>query len=161
SCPRRGRRAISVAPILVLYVQAGSGHRMAAEALAEEGRRLGHAIEVVDALSLAPSWFSRAYVEAHRIGSRYTPEVVRPVVAASNRPSSVGEPLRRALDRAVGEGLVDFVTRRSPEVVVCTHFYPLTELGRLRRMGLLRARLVAVVTDYVAHPAWMVPGVDL
>jgi processive 1,2-diacylglycerol beta-glucosyltransferase len=150
-----------MATVLLLYVQAGTGHRMAAEALAEKGRQLGHTVEIVDALSLAPSWFARAYVEAHRIGSRYTPGLYGEVFAAANRPSSFREPLRRALDRAMGERLVDFVCREAPEVVIATHFYPLTELGKLRREGRLDARLVAVVTDYVTHGFWIVPGVDL
>ena len=134
---------------------------MAAEALVETGRRLGYATEGLDALSMAPAWFARAYVETHRIGSRFAPGLYGEAFAASNRASALRESVRRALDHAVGDRLVEYVCRRAPAAVLCTHFYPLTELAKLRRNGRLHAPLVAVVTDYVAHALWVVSDVDL
>ena len=69
--------------------------------------------------------------------------------------------MRRRLDRVIGRRLLDAVLARRPDVVICTHFYPLSVLGDARLRGKLDAPLVGVVTDYTAHAMWAEPGVDL
>lgn len=148
-------------PIVVFYVPAGGGHRAAAQALEEEGRRRGLLIEAVDALSLAPAWFAQTYVKAHLLGSGELPHVYGGAFAASNHRDPLRDAFRRRLDRAVGHGLVAFVRARNPRAIVATHFYPLMELGRMRREGTLDVPLIGCVTDYVTHAVWCAEGVDL
>ena len=152
---------MATGPIVVFYVAAGGGHRAAAQALVEAGRARGLDIEAVDALSLAPAWFAKTYVGAHLFGSAQTPVLYGSAFKASNRADPLRDDMRRALDHAVGRGMVAYVRERRPAVVIATHFYPLVELGRLRLAGELDALLVASVTDYVTHAVWAVPGVDV
>ena len=147
-------------PVLVFHVPAGGGHRAAARAIEEAGRERGVEVEVVDALSLAPTWFAKAYVDAHLFGSGQTPTIYGTAFALSNRADPGRDRMRAALDHAVGRAMVAYVRERRPRAIVATHFYPLMELGALRLAGELDAPLVAVVTDYVTHAVWCAPGVD-
>lgn len=148
-------------PLLVFYVSAGGGHRAAALALQEAARERGDDVELVDALSLGPAWYAKAYVETHLLGSGYAPALYGGAFDLSNRPDRVRDGLRSALDPSLGKALYDFIISRNPSAVICTHFNPLVALGRMRLEGALRAPLAAVVTDYVAHAVWSAPGVDL
>jgi processive 1,2-diacylglycerol beta-glucosyltransferase len=148
-------------PLLVFYVSAGGGHRAAALALQEAAQARGVDVELVDALSLGPPWYAKAYVEAHLLGSGYAPALYGGAFALSNRPDPVRDGLRSALDPSLGRALRNFILERKPAAVVCTHFNPLVALGQMRLEGVLGVPLVAVVTDYVAHAVWSAPGVDL
>jgi processive 1,2-diacylglycerol beta-glucosyltransferase len=148
-------------PVLVLHVPAGGGHRAAALAIEETARSRGIPATVVDALSLAPPIFARAYVGTHLFGSAETPTLYGASFVLSNHRDPVREQFRKALDHAVGKKLVELVRTMKPRAIVCTHFYPLVELGQLRRQGLLDCPLVAVVTDYVTHAVWCVEGTDV
>jgi processive 1,2-diacylglycerol beta-glucosyltransferase len=148
-------------PVLVFYVSAGGGHRAAALALQEAALEKGVEVELVDALSLGPRWYAKAYVETHLLGSGYAPALYGGAFDLSNRPDPVRDGLRSALDPSLGRELRDFVISKNPSAIICTHFNPLVALGRLRLEGALAAPVVAVVTDYVAHAVWSAPGVDL
>lgn len=148
-------------PLLVFYVAAGGGHRSAANAIAEAARARGREVEVVDALSLAPRWFSGLYTGTFFFGAQHTPTLYGTTFARTNRPDPTRDRLRDALDRALNRQLVAFVKQRRPSAVISTHFAPLVALGRMRRSGDLDAPVAAVVTDYVTHALWCVSGVDL
>jgi processive 1,2-diacylglycerol beta-glucosyltransferase len=49
-----------------------------------------------------------------------------------------------------------------PDVVLCTHYFPLETLNHLRRKrGGPRPMVVGVVTDFEAHALWMDACVDV
>ena len=147
--------------ILVLHCPAGGGHRAAAHAIAEAAVELGVTCEVLDALSLTPPWFARAYVGAHLTSTEHAPWLYGAGFAAMNRRRhGITDELRGAFDRTAGHRLRRRVLQIAPSVVVATHFFPLAALGRARQTGELSAALVGVVTDYAAHAFWAEPGVD-
>ena len=148
-------------PVLVLYASLGGGHKAAALALAEVGRARGREVELIDALSLAPHWFARAYVESYLVSTGFARSLYGATFSATDHRDPVRDAVRAVLDRSVGGELVAHVLDRRPAAVIATHFYPLVELGRLRRSAALDVPLIAVVTDYVAHALWAVPDVDL
>ncbi|MCL6612169.1 MAG: glycosyltransferase [Peptococcaceae bacterium] len=57
--------------------------------------------------------------------------------------------------------LLNFIGRHNPETVVCTHPFPLGVLSSIRREGKLDCLTVGVVTDFIIHPYWVFPEVDL
>jgi len=147
-------------PIVVVHTPAGGGHRAAANAIAEAARRFGLDSVVIDALSLAPPWFRRAYVSAHLGSSAWLPTLYGGVYFASNQRVEASDELRRCFDRAVGAALLNAVRSLRPGAVIATHFYPLTVFGDARRRGELEAPVIGVVTDYAAHAIWADPHAD-
>ncbi len=146
--------------ILVFHCPAGGGHKAAADAVAEAARRRGLDAEVVDALSLTPPWFSRAYVGAHFAGSERAPALYGHAYQALDWRAPIADGLRCGFDRALGVGVKRFVAARSPTAVVATHFFPMEVLGHERLRGRLRVPIVGVVTDHRAHAFWAERGID-
>ena len=155
--------------LLIMHCPAGGGHKAAAAAIAERAEARGISATVVDALSLAPPWFARAYVDAHLRSSAYAPLLHGTAYFASNRRGAVDGELRHFFDRWIGKELLRSVIAADPWAVVATHFYPLAILSSARRpspnapritMPKFRAPLVGVVTDYAAHAVWAEPGLD-
>src|SRR5437879_2063626 len=107
--PRRGRLKgipMSSNELLVFHCPAGGGHKAAALAIAERAQARGIETRVVDALSLAPAWFARAYVDAHLTSSAYAPKMYGTAYFASNRREAVDSELRRGFDRWLGKKLL-------------------------------------------------------
>ncbi len=147
--------------ILVLHCPAGGGHRAAAHALREAGANTGAHVEVVDAFDHVPRWFGRGYVGTHLSSTRHLPWVYGLGYERLNRRHPVGDAVRRRFDRVIGANLARFVAQSGADLVISTHFFPMSVLGQARLAGTLQAPLVGVVTDYAAHAFWAEPGVDL
>jgi processive 1,2-diacylglycerol beta-glucosyltransferase len=147
--------------LLILHCPTGGGHKAAALAIAERASARGLEARVIDALSFAPPWFAKLYVDAHLRSSAYVPRLYGSAYFASNRREAVdGGELRKRFDDWIGRPLLREVLSRRPRAVVTTHFFPMGELGAARRAGRLRAPLVEVITDYAAHAVWAEPGAD-
>ena len=146
--------------ILVLHVPAGGGHRAAAQALVEHAHDRGFEAELCDALAFAPRWFAAGYVQAHLRSTEHAPSLYGLGYRRLDRRHPVADGVRRRVDRAIGSGLLRYVRERRPDVVIATHFYPLSVLGAARLRGSLDATLIGVVTDFAAHAWWAEPGVD-
>lgn len=146
--------------ILILHAPAGGGHRAAANALHEAASHMGHQAEVVDALSFTPGWFAKGYVQMHLTSSGYTPNFYGYGYNLANKRHPIGDGFRRRLDGQIGRRLTRFIREKQADLVIGTHFFPLSVLGRERLAGRMQAPLVGVVTDYTAHAFWVDPGVD-
>ncbi len=151
----------TLAPHLwILHCPAGGGHRAAALALAEHASDHGATTTVVDALSFTPRWFAKGYVETHLKSTSFAPWAYGFGYHQLDRPHPALDRVRRHVDGVLGRRLLAAVQRAEPDVVVCTHFFPLSVLARARRRGQLTAPVVGVVTDFAAHAFWAEPGVD-
>jgi processive 1,2-diacylglycerol beta-glucosyltransferase len=146
--------------ILILHCPAGGGHKAAAVAIAERAKARGIGARVINALSFAPPWFARLYVDTHLRSSAYVPRLYGSAYFASNHRSAVDGELRRRFDRWIGRPLLEEVLSSDPIAVVATHFFPMGKLGWARRNGVLRVPLIEVITDYAAHAVWAEPGAD-
>jgi len=147
--------------VLGLHCPAGNKHRTTAHALREAGVGAGIDVEVIDAYEHVPRWFGRGYVGTHLGSTRHLPWAYGYGYRRLNRRHPVGDSMRRAFDRRIGAGLLRFVAEQRADVVISTHFFPLSVLGQARLAGKLPAPLVGIVTDYAAHAFWAEPGVDM
>jgi processive 1,2-diacylglycerol beta-glucosyltransferase len=146
--------------LLILHCPAGGGHKAAAMAVAERAQARGVPARVIDALSFAPPWFAKLYVDTHLRSSAYIPKIYGSAYFASNHRSAVDGELRKRFDHWIGRPLLSAVLSSEPLAVVTTHFFPMIKLGWARRRGLLQAPLVEVITDYASHAVWAEPGAD-
>jgi len=146
--------------LLILQCPAGGGHKAAAMAIAEQAEARGIKARVIDALSFAPPWFARLYVDTHLRSSAYVPALYGSAYFASNHRSAVDGELRKRFDHWIGRPLLREVLASDPLAVVTTHFFPMIKLGWARQRGLLAAPLIEVITDYATHAVWAEPGAD-
>lgn len=144
----------------------GCGHGRAGLAVRDAMRvrgQLGQA-SFVDALDLAPAWFTRAYRDGYLRAVRHAPRAVGAIYDRTDLPRHGRSGLRAALDR-VQDRLLDGFRRHAAlhgsDVVVSTHFLTSAILGRMREAGALRAPLVTIVTDEHPHAVWLHRGSDM
>src|SRR5258706_3937101 len=146
--------------LLILQCPAGGGHKAAAMAIAERAEGRGLRARIIDALSFAPPWFAKLYVDTHLRSSAYVPKLYGSAYFASNHRSAVDGELRKRFDHWIGRPLLRQVLSSDPLAVVTTHFFPMIKLGWARQHGALKAPLIEVITDYAAHAVWAEPGAD-
>lgn len=152
--------------ILIATVTAGGGHLAAASALDEAWRAL-RPDDVVDRLDIG-QFFSPLHRKLVSEGYvnlvNHAPELWGMVFAKTDKPK-----LARALNRVRAifpsssrVKLGRYVKQFRPNVVLCTHYFPLETLNHLRRKRSgPRPMAVSIVTDFEAHALWMDSCVDL
>jgi processive 1,2-diacylglycerol beta-glucosyltransferase len=152
--------------VLIATVTAGGGHLAAAAAM-EEAWRLLRPDDVVDQVDLG-KFFSplhrKIVSEGYMKLVNHAPELWGMMFAKTDRPKTA-----RALNRMRAmfpsnsrHRFGRYVKQFKPDVVLCTHYFPLETLNHLRRKrGGPPPLAVSVVTDFEAHALWMDACVDL
>jgi processive 1,2-diacylglycerol beta-glucosyltransferase len=152
--------------VLIATVTAGGGHLAAAAAL-DEAWRASRPADVVDRVDLQ-KFFSSLHRKIVSDGYlrlvNHAPELWGMVFAKTDKPK-----MARTLNRVRGifpsnsrHRFGRYVRQTRPDVVLCTHYFPLETLNHLRhKRGGPRPLAVSVVTDFEAHALWMDSCVDL
>ena len=150
--------------IAILHATAGSGHKRAAQALADaiSGLSPGATVREVDTLVFASRLYRGTYAASYNAMAARAPRLWGVLyhswaLAPVNRGTA---PVRLALDRLNLRRLVRVCERESPDALVCTHFLPVEALSHVRGRGRLTVPRYCVITDFTAHPFWAFPHVD-
>ena len=152
--------------VLFLTASFGTGHTRAARSVQRAlQERLPEAETlVVDPLAAARPMLSRMVSRAYLNVLKVTPWAFRYLYTGAEHPrlAKVGRSeVGRLLFLAMSRQILSLARRFDPDAIVCTHPFPLSVVGSLRRRGRLDKAVVgAIVTDYTAHPFWVTPGID-
>jgi len=147
---------------LILYSTAGIGHKKAALAVKEAFDRSGRDAVLLDALDYTSTFFRALYGPTYLFLVKYVPTIWgffyymldNPLVYALVRP------FRRLTNHVNSKKLVEFLLTTKPDTVIVTHFFPSEVIADLKKKGLLRTRLISVITDYKSHLFWLSKYVD-
>ncbi|MFI6133523.1 glycosyltransferase [Micromonospora sp. NPDC051141] len=145
--------------IVVVSADIGAGHDRAADELAERLRGRGFQVDRLNLLHLLPGPVHRAVRETYRGVLHRLPRGYHLLFRLTSR-SRVSVRAIRALLRPFRTR----IRRRIPpdtRAVVTTYPFANQLLGPLRRGGRLRVPILTYVTDFVVHPTWLAPGVDV
>ncbi len=150
---------------LLLHASVGSGHRSAANALAEALDRLPDSeVRVEDTLDYASPIFSAAYSRSYLELSQRAPLIWQMFYESMDTTDSDWAPLRDRMRGLVAElaitKLKDLIRDYAPAAIICTHFLPAELLMRLKLDGSMRVPTYTVITDHAVHSQWITPGVD-
>ena len=152
--------------VLIATVTAGAGHLAAAAALDEAWRALrpGDVVDQVDLQKFFSPLHRKIVSDGYLKLVNHAPELWGMVFAKTDKPKAA-----RALNRVRSmfpsnsrARFGRYVRQSKPDVVLCTHYFPLETLHHLgRKQGGPRPLAVSVVTDFEAHALWMDACVDL
>ena len=152
--------------VLIATVTAGGGHLAAAAALDEAWRAL-RPEDVVDQVDIG-KFFSPLHRKIVSDGYvklvNHAPELWGMMFAKTDKPkmARVMNRVRAIYPSGSRAKLARYLKQFKPDVVLCTHYFPLETLNHLRRKrGGPRPMAVSVVTDFEAHALWMDSCVDL
>src|ERR1035438_4610727 len=152
--------------VLIATVTAGNGHLAAASALDEAWHAL-RPEDLVDRVDLG-KFFSPLHRKIVSDGYvklvNHAPELWGMMFAKTDKPKMAGA-LNRVRAIFPSHSRLRFgryVKEFKPDVVLCTHYFPLETLNHLRmKRGGPRPLAVSVITDFEAHALWMDGCVDL
>ncbi|WP_030272510.1 MGDG synthase family glycosyltransferase [Micromonospora globosa] len=145
--------------IVVVSADIGAGHDRAADELAHRLRARGFAVDRLNLLHLLPHPVHRAVRETYRGVLHRLPwgyhalfRLTGSSQTAVRAIRALLRPFRRHLRRCIPP---------DTRAVVTTYPFANQLLGPLRRRGRLRVPVITYVTDFVVHPTWLAPGVDV
>ncbi len=142
--------------ILILSASVGSGHVMAADALAQSFRARADVEEVLvdDSLDHTNVLHKQLYSTLYKQLSKQLPKFLGWWYESSDEPW-VSDKGRVALDLTQALPLINLVREFKPDSIICTHFMPAGVLSYLIGIGRLDAELGIAVTDYHFHAYWI------
>ncbi|WP_449288909.1 MGDG synthase family glycosyltransferase [Micromonospora mangrovi] len=145
--------------IVVVSADVGAGHDTAAAELARRLRDRGFTVDRRNLLDVLPRPARWAFREAYRGILRWLPwgyEALFTLTSRSRLTVSVVRALLRPVRHRLGR-----VIPPDTRAVVTTYPFANQLLGPLRRQGQLVVPVISYVTDFVVHPTWLSPGVDV
>ena len=146
--------------IAVAYASIGSGHRVAAEAIAAEIENLAGdtaRIELIDVLQFGA--FSGAGESASP--KTQSPRLARIYDAVHDGSTGLfAGALAGPFLRAAHSSFTAKLVAERPDAVVCTHVLPALLAAAAVRRGVLSGGVTGVVTDYSLGTLWPRSGLD-
>jgi processive 1,2-diacylglycerol beta-glucosyltransferase len=147
--------------VMILYANAGNGHRRAAEALAavcEQDDRFTE-VKLVDALEYTNKVFEELYAKLYIEAVKKIPTIWSYAFDETDQPWEK-EKGRMLLHRLNGLPLARQIKKFQPDLCLCTHFMPADIISTLLRKDDINTDLAVVVTDYYVHATWLEPYVN-
>ncbi len=149
----------------IIHATAGEGHRKIAMAVQDGLARLRRAdldVRLMNCLDYTDDLFQKTYAPIYYWAVRHAPGIWGGSYEALDL-AWIYQPLRplRALTNSVhAKALLEDVVKRQPDVIVSTHFLPPEILGRAKQKGLIKSKMITVITDFYPHTFWVNPGTD-
>ncbi len=142
--------------VMILYANAGNGHRRAAEALAEVCKvdeRISE-VRLVDALHFTNKVFQELYANLYIEAVKKAPMLWQMAFEESDQPW-VKDKGRMLMHRSQSAALQKEIVAFAPDLCLCTHFMPADIISTMLRKDQIDTDLGIVVTDYYVHATWL------
>ncbi len=151
--------------ILILYVEAGHGHRKVAEAVEKELRSRNQSdlhIEIADALEKTNWLFRRSYPQIYFLLVLWAPWLWGFFYFLLNLPAVyfLIAPVRSLWNWLQSGTLRQYLTSGQFDFILFTHFFPAEVCATAKKRGKLNAQLITIVTDVIPHTVWQNMGTD-
>lgn len=155
-----------MAKILILYVDAGYGHRKVAEAVYHElisRYEPGVQVEMFDALKKTNFLFQRSYPKLYYEMVVRVPWLWGFFFALTNSALvyMMISPFRTLWNWMQSFQLRKYIKRGRYDCIIFTHFFPAEVCATEKRTGNIASRLITIVTDIIPHRVWNNNGTDL
>ena len=149
----------------IIHATAGEGHRKIAMAVQEGLARLGPSnlqVRLLNCLDYTDTVFQKAYAPFYYWSVRHAPNLWGWSYEALDHAwvYQLIRPLRSLTNTLHAKRLLEDIIKNQPDVIVSTHFLPPEILGRAKQKGLIRSKMITVITDFYPHTFWVNPGTD-
>lgn len=147
--------------ILSLTVSVGKGHNKAAEAIKEyfEHNYRNSDMIVIDALKYINPVINKLVIGSYLGTLKKTPSLYGKLYDLAE-DGAVLLNLSEAINDILSLKLKSLIKKYNPDVILCTHPFPLEMLSILKRKGKITVPVAAVITDYAPHSFWIYEHID-
>lgn len=152
--------------ILILSVTVGNGHMRAAEAIEKAAMRLYPQIDVsiLDTFRYASPLLEKVafgtYMEVLKMSPIIYGYIYRRAERGELLASRGKSEFNRILNFLVAPKLVRYIKEFQPEVIVCTHPFPVGIMSYLKQKNIFSGPVLAAITDFTIHSFWVFPEID-
>lgn len=147
--------------LLILTVSAGNGHSKAAEAIEDCLNRYHSNVEVqiIDTLKYINPVVDKLVVGSYLKTLRKTPFIYAKLYKYAETEDAIST-FSGLVNDVLSLKLKGLIDEFNPDVILCTHPFPLEMLSILKRKGKTTVPVAAVLTDYAPHSFWFYSYID-
>lgn len=147
--------------VLFLSVSAGGGHAKAAEAIREivEEKHPNSKTFTLETLKYASPIVDKLIVGSYLNTVKKTPHIYGKLYEMSENTDNMNDFTRNVI-RLLSYKIQLFIEEFKPEIIVCTHPFPLQMMSVMKKKNKIRIPVVAIMTDYVSHSLWLHEHID-
>ena len=149
-------------PVHIVYVSAGNGHRMAARAIREslDHRKIPNV--VMDILDFSSDLFKWSYSDVYAFVSEHSHLACRIMydLTDKDREESAALRLFEKISMENVKKFMRYIAENEPQKCICTHYFPLNVLSRMKESGMYGGEIYTVITDFALRRMWVKEQVD-
>ncbi len=143
--------------IWIGYVSCGFGHKKAAEAVYQAFDKQPKPY-LFNLLNFMPISLKLIYEKGYALVVKYCPALWAYLYRFSHNSFLLAG--GRFFNFLAAGRFVRYLKKENPDVIISTHFIVSEISGFLKHKGLIKSRIITVITDYTANPVWISKGVD-
>jgi processive 1,2-diacylglycerol beta-glucosyltransferase len=149
----------------IIHATAGEGHRKIAMAVEDGLKRLGRSdlqVRLINSLDYTDATFQKTYAPLYYWSARNAAGLWGFFYELLDHAwiYQLIRPLRSLTNSLHAKKLLEDIIQNQPDVIVSTHFLSPEILGRAKLKGLIRSKMITVITDFYPHTVWVNPGTD-
>lgn len=146
--------------ILIVYSTAGIGHKKASLAVKKALDEIAPKetdVTLIDALDYTNAFFKWSYLQAYLLMVNKLPMLwgLSYYITDNFFVNLVVSKIRRISNWLNSGKLTKYLLETEPDVIISTHFFASEVIAEMKRSGILKCRLITVVTDYRLHSWWI------
>ncbi len=147
--------------ILIVSLRAGMGHIKSAQALKEAGKKImpRTKIEAIDLMDYSLPNIKLGYGDLYIEIAKRAPDLYS--FFYKTLYSMPEAKLHALIDKLSSRKFLKYLKNFAPDVLICTNFVPAKIAEYYRKENNLNFPIVVTVTDFEAHPLWLVDKADL
>ena len=149
--------------VLILSASTGGGHNRAANALKDYilKRDSSNQVVLVDALEQCSKFVNFFLTKGYKRIAMNIPELYGAMYRNANkeRKNATNELVNSTTTR-LAQGLLSILDEEKPDVVICTHPFINSMMGRLKSQNKTDVPVISIVTDFIPHRSYVDEKVD-
>lgn len=149
---------------LILSVSAGGGHKHAAFALKDYILKFEPTSEVkiLDTIKYINPILNKVLIGGYLNTLKVNPSLFGKIYRfTENTDKTDGiSSFKNKLTEIMAHKISSAIKKFKPDVIICTHWYPVEMVSKLKQKKKLNAPIVCIITDYAPHSFWIYPQVD-
>ena len=149
--------------ILNLTVSAGSGHGKAAEAVNDYFKNnykdMDIDMKVINTLKYINPLIDKLVIGSYINALKNTPSIYAKLYAYAESDDTISN-LTQIVNDLLSVKIKSLIEKFNPDIILCTHFFPLEMVSILKRKGKTNVPVIAIITDYAPHSIWFYSHID-
>ncbi len=147
--------------VLILSASTGGGHKQASNALRNYiiDKDIFADVKIVDALEYCGELFNKTITDGYYYLATKMPNLYGTVYKISDKETALNSVIGIVND-FMSKKLLPLFEEYEPDIVVSCHPFATEMVAKLKELGLISTPLIAIITDYAPHRAYIRDFVD-